>query len=267
MNHHPGLSDVCGPGQPLLARSAADGLMINQGGGWRPFGFNDLYQGEYPACNFTALAYAGSEFYLAGLNPAGQPHLFTSLLGTVWEMRSLTTTHPLLGTQRAAGAIVKILFEDEQNQVFLVCSSGQLVTLSDCPKCIRIQQVSDQELLGGRIDGGQLILNLADGREAAITLSDAVQYRVALSFMQGHLKNGSGLIVDLRSNVEFASGNLPGSINITMDDLPEWLGEQSIDQAFFFICRVGLLADDAARLARNRGFRKAWSLGGIRFLA
>lgn len=261
------LVDICGLGQPMLARTAAGLLMVNHSSGWESFDFNLLYAGQYPACRFTALAYAGQEFFLAGLDEFGHPHLFTSLLGGVWALRTLTASHPLLGTQQVSSEIVQILHDADQDQTFLISRSGQLATLADCPRCIRIRQVTDDGLVGGQLADGLLQLQKADGSEITIPVSDAVQVRVAKAFALDHLQSNPGVIVDLRSPVEFAEGRIPGSIPISMNDLYDWLGSQTSAISVFFICRTGLLADDAARLARAQGFRQAWSLGGIRFLS
>ncbi|HAL73467.1 MAG TPA: hypothetical protein DCM45_00060 [Clostridiales bacterium] len=259
------LLDICGPGQPLLARTAIGTLLANLGQGWVPFDFNTFYAGLYPECTYTALTYTGSEFFLAGLDGGGCPHLFTSLLGGVWEMRSLSAVHPLLGTQQVSCEIIQILHDAEQNQTFLICRRGQLVTLSDCPKCIRICQVTTGELTGGRLEADQICLMKSDGTMLNLPIQDIAQLRVTFSFAQQHLQLNPGVIVDLRLPAEFAEKSLPGSIQVPMEGFYDWLSGQSPSRSLFFVCRTGLMADDAVRLARSQGFRQAWSLGGIRF--
>jgi len=265
---NPYLFDICGPGQPILARTTDGSLVRDNGRGWQSFDFNALYQGEYPVCTWTALAWVNEEFYLAGIDAQGNPHLFTSLLGSVWEQRTLTAHHPLFGSQRVTGRIVRILHEPQERQVFLICSSGQLVTLADCPKCLRIQQVSTDGLRDGRLENGMIVLvRNEDGSEILIRPQDAAQHRVAWDFAQPFLADGQGLVVDLRSPDEFTASHLPGSQQVSLTELSDWLTDQPRKKALFFVCRAGVQADDAVRLARKRGFSKAWSLGGLRFMS
>ncbi len=260
------LLDICGPGQPLLARTAAGQLMICQHGDWQSFDFNGYYQGQYPDCKISALAYTRFGFLLAGLDKSGQPHLFSSLLGTVWEMKVMTETHPLLGSNRVAGEIIRILEDRENEQVILVCRNGQWVTLSDCPRCIRIRQATNGTVSDATIADGCLIIKLADSREISLALNDAVNVRADLSFAQEQIRAGQGYLIDLRPASEFAGWHIPGSINIELSYLSDWIKSQPKTIAAFFICRNGVFADDAAQIARRMDLRRAYSLGSIKFM-
>ena len=138
--------------------------------------FNTLYAGYYPRCTFTAVAAGGGLFYAAGLDTDGRPRLFTSLSGGVWEERPLAARDPLGGVVRAERRVLRVLFAEEARQAFLVTDAAQVVTLPDCPKCLRVrplpQRPTDARLSGDaleidglRIDSRALSKNLSGCEE------------------------------------------------------------------------------------------------------
>jgi rhodanese-related sulfurtransferase len=259
------LEDVCGPSRDglRLARDAAGGVFLARNGPWERFDFNRTYAGYYPACSFTAAAYAGGVFYLAGLDESGGPQLFSSLAGGVWEIRDLTMRHPLLGQMRPSGKVVRILYAETVEQLFLICRNGQLVTLPDCPRCVRILQVGEGEAVDGVLEGSMIIIHFADGSRHSIPAAYAAQYRVSLSFVKEKLSRGDVKIVDLRSPAEYEQSHLPRSINLPMEGLHEWLAAQEKHETLVFLCRMGVQADRAVEFAREQGFSRSYSLGGI----
>jgi rhodanese-related sulfurtransferase len=265
------LVDICGPSRDglRLARDAAGSLFwdrngpLDRNGPWEQFDFNSTYAGYYPACSFTAAAYAGGVFYLAGLDRSGCPQLFSSLAGGVWEIRDLTMRHPLAGHLRPSGKVVRILYAETVEQLFLVCQHGQLVTLPDCPQCVRILHVGSGEAVDGALEGSTIIIHFADGSRQTVPIAYAAQYRVSMSFMKENLSRGDVKIVDLRSPAEYEQYRLPRSINIPMDHLHEWLAAQEKHETLVFLCRIGVQADRAVEFAREQGFSRSYSLGGI----
>lgn len=256
------LLDVCrGENGVWLGRTPQGQLFVRREGAWQPYDFNGLHRGYYPRCTFTALARASGVFYLAGTDEKGWPHLFLSLLGGVWEERELVAKHPLKGEVRAEGEVVRILYDDREKQVFLLCWGGRLVTLPDCPKCVRILPLRRPDVTDGRLESGKITVYFADGSEQCVAVENAVQYRVALSFAQNLMKQG-GVLADVRTAQDYARDALPGSVNVPLEQLDLWLNDQPKTRPMVFVCRTGSLADVAVRYARRFGFSQAYSLGG-----
>ncbi|MDR3172983.1 MAG: rhodanese-like domain-containing protein [Treponema sp.] len=251
------------PGGERHFAVSRDGLLHSRREeGWELFDFNRLYKNYYPPCVFTALENYGGVFYLAAMDHGGMPFLFSSLMGDVWEMINLTARGPLNGRTRASGKILRILHDPSRRQLFLVCANGQLVTLPDCPKCLRIRQAADIEVRDGKIEGDQIRLFLADGSKKSIAIEDAAQYRVSLSFVREKILP-RGILADLRSAEEFTADHLEQSVNVPMDRLSSWLAAQGKNTPLVFLCRSGVLSDTAVLLARSLGFIHVYSLGGI----
>ena len=104
---------------------------------WEFYDFNRIYAGFYPACLFTALSVQRGLFYAAAIDAEGETHVYTSIAGEVWDAVNLTTTG-IFGRDKASGRVLKIFGSTKLDQVFLLTDAGQLITLPNCPKCVRI---------------------------------------------------------------------------------------------------------------------------------
>lgn len=69
------------------------------------------------------------------------------------------------------------------------------------------------------------------------------------------------LLLDVRTPTEYASGHMPGAINIAVDELRSRLGELPRDREILTYCQVGMRGYVAARLLLQNGF-KVRNIGG-----
>ena len=259
------LIEVCGPSElgQYIGRTAQGQLYIEQKGHWEFFNFNEQYAGYYPMCSFTAIAVVEGAFYVAGVDENGEPHVFFSIKGGVWKHRLLTMQYPGHGVMRPSGKVIRILYDEILRQIFLVSQHGQIITLPSCPKCVRILQVSCKEVIDASINGQTIMIFFVDGTHYSISTKHVAQYRVSMTFMRKLLRENDGLLVDLRSENEYAQRNLPNSINVPIHFLYEWLESQEKSELIIFVCHMGFKADLAVQLAQERGFTRVYSLGGI----
>jgi rhodanese-related sulfurtransferase len=98
------------------------------------------------------------------------------------------------------------------------------------------------------------------------------------SLTVSQLKNRPGtptLLVDVRSGSEFASGHIPGAVNIPMDQIEARVGDLDLDRPIVLICQSGTRARVAAGLlepcqrqvAVLEGGTKAWIEAGLPVVA
>lgn len=82
--------------------------------------------------------------------------------------------------------------------------------------------------------------------------------------LQSHLPEISHLI-DVRTPSEYASGHLPGSVNIDSTELAARIGEQvkSRDEIVLLYCRSGSRSAKAAAALKEMGYKVVFDLGGI----
>lgn len=219
------------------------------------FDFNQYYHGFFPACRWTS-AGSGKLLYLAGTDAKGLPHLFSSRSGEVWTEMNIRPRMSLLQPE-CYGDIVSILYDTQSRVVFLATRGGCLVTLPDCPQCVRARIVCFGPLASGRLEEDQLILTEADGTEHMMFKDLETEYRCTWSFALPYLQSG-GYAVDLRQ----AGDPLPAMARVQVLPSDGWDSLPS-DTPLFFFCESGVLADAAARRAREAGHALAYSLGGV----
>ncbi len=68
-------------------------------------------------------------------------------------------------------------------------------------------------------------------------------------------------LLDVRTPEEFASGHIPGAVNIPVDDLRSRLGELPRDRKIAAYCQVGQRGYLATRILMQKGF-SAFNIGG-----
>lgn len=78
-------------------------------------------------------------------------------------------------------------------------------------------------------------------------------------------KPGEYTLIDVRTAMEFATGALPGAINIPLDSMRDHLGEIPSDRPIVLYCGVGLRGYLASNILRQNGFADVRNLiGGIK---
>jgi phage shock protein E len=71
------------------------------------------------------------------------------------------------------------------------------------------------------------------------------------------------LLVDVRSPEEFATGHIPGAVNIALPNLPQRMATLPHDQPIILYCRSGARSHEAVKILAQGGFSDIHDLGGI----
>ncbi len=95
--------------------------------------------------------------------------------------------------------------------------------------------------------------NILSGR------SDVFTYEQLASFDRSQTT-----LLDVRSELEFSTGHLPGALNIPVDELRQRLSELNKEQLILAYCQVGLRGYIAARILTQHGFRVKNLTGGYK---
>ncbi len=234
---------------------------------WDPINFNEMYQGYYTPCTFTAIVSTDMNFVAAGMGIDGLPYVYQSILGNVWEPLNLLGGTAFSGYQRVTGRVNQILYENKNRQLLLLCSNGELVILPDCPKCLRIQKISNQGIVEGLIEDSRLTLRLEDQGLIELPMDEITLLRISVSYAKNILKK-EGYLIDFRTQEK---GRDESELcekarvhHITTDELEEFLETISKDTLLVFLCHYGKQADEASFYARTHGYTRAYSLGGAK---
>jgi rhodanese-related sulfurtransferase len=102
---------------------------------------------------------------------------------------------------------------------------------------------------------GLMISNLLEGRIAQYHWHD----------VEGLPRDGSVLLLDVRTPREYESGCIEGFVNIPVDQLRSRLTELDANRPIYLHCHSGLRSYIAARILTQQGFSVSHLAGGIRF--
>ncbi len=75
-------------------------------------------------------------------------------------------------------------------------------------------------------------------------------------------KNNGGIILDVRTPLEFSRGNISNSVNIEIDYLREFIHELDQEKTYAVLCQVGMRAYNALKILQNSGFRNLYLVSG-----
>ena len=71
--------------------------------------------------------------------------------------------------------------------------------------------------------------------------------------MENQIKQGA-FLVDVRSPLEFASGNVKGSTNIPLDQISNQLSKFKEKESIIVFCRSGMRSSQAKSILEKNGF-------------
>lgn len=75
--------------------------------------------------------------------------------------------------------------------------------------------------------------------------------------------SGNHILLDVRTPEEFASGHIPGAVNISVETLAGRLSEVPANQTVVVYCRSGNRSATASQILADAGYSSIYDLGGI----
>ncbi len=104
----------------------------------------------------------------------------------------------------------------------------------------------------------------ASAGAAVAAAPEKVNTKIAPADYQSKFGAGSDhILIDVRTPEEFASGHIPGSVNIPVDSLGQRLSEVPQDKPVVLYCRSGNRSGQAAQILDQAGYSQIYDLGGI----
>lgn len=79
------------------------------------------------------------------------------------------------------------------------------------------------------------------------------------------IQEGTAFVLDVRTPEEYAEAHLKGAVLIPDYELPQRVGELPADKnaVILVYCRSGRRSAGAVRFLRERGYAKAFNMGGL----
>jgi len=239
-------------------------IKTTDGRNWELFDFNREYSGYYRACAFNAVQFYGSIFLVVGRNQDGSPAIYFSELGDIWTPRELVYTDGS-GTYQAVKNIPNAIGAAiDQDQMFLACDQGEVVTLPACFKCNKSALISRENLKGIVCSNSFLIVVGDDYYVNIFPINEVRQDKIAAQQALQDFKNGA-YIVDVRTVEEYKGLHVKGCLNIPVDVVTDRLPKEipDLNAEIIFYCAKGVRAQKALEQALAMGYQRVYNLGGI----
>ncbi len=104
----------------------------------------------------------------------------------------------------------------------------------------------------------------ASASAAVAAAPEKVNTKISPADYQGKFGAGSDhLLLDVRTPEEFASGHIPGAVNISVDALAQRLSEVPQEAPVVVYCRSGNRSNQATQILDQAGYTQIYDLGGI----
>ena len=84
--------------------------------------------------------------------------------------------------------------------------------------------------------------------------------------LENAVKSGKYQIIDVRSQGEYVMGNIEGSKNIPLNEIPKRIAEFNKEEAILLCCASGMRSGSAEQFFKQNGFTNAYNGGGWREL-
>lgn len=148
-----------------------------------------------------------------------------------------------------------------KGRLYAGCDNGLVIVFTDCEKCYKLKKVGDIDIKTMSIAGG--VMYASDGEnDIEIGMSDIGGDSIEPD-EAGVLMSDGAVLIDVRTETEFAEKSVGGSVNIPINMLEEGLAEYDKDTVLIFCCASGVRSEKAAKAAAQLGFTNVYNLGSI----
>lgn len=221
--------------------------------------YNEEYQKNV---DFKKLAVWNNMFTaLVQDRETGKTDIIASPLGSVWnEITPSDFAESDIDLKGNENFVINdfIVIDD---QLYLGCNDGILITMTSCSKCYTLKKAADFNIESIEYDNEKIFIsNNNDKKE--IDLSSARQKNIKADEALKLSEKGA-VLADVRSKEEFSANNFSGSINVPIDEFETWLQTQSKDETIIVYCSSGARSAKAVEIAEKLGYTKIYDLGSI----
>lgn len=238
---------------------SGDTITVTKDGKSTQLNYNEEYQKNV---DFKKLAVWNNMFTaLVQDRETGKTDIIASPLGSVWnEITPSDFAESDIDLKGNENFVINdfIVIDD---QLYLGCNDGILITMTSCSKCYTLKKAADFNIESIEYDNEKIFIsNNNDKKE--IDLSSARQKNIKADEALKLSEKGA-VLADVRSKEEFSANNFSGSINVPIDEFETWLQTQSKDETIIVYCSSGARSAKAVEIAEKLGYTKIYYLGSI----
>jgi hypothetical protein len=123
-------------------------IKTNDAINWDIIDYNSKYAGYNKPCSFKNVLIAGKRIAVIGQHEDNSPVVLFSSLGNVWMERSLNYTNDQGIIHFVTNLPNNICYDAIENQFFLACDNGEVLSLPSCDKCNKSYIITEKNLQG-----------------------------------------------------------------------------------------------------------------------
>ena len=148
-----------------------------------------------------------------------------------------------------------------KDRLYAGCDNGLVIVFTDCEKCYKLKKVGNIDIKEMSIVDG--VMYASDGQtDIAVNMSDIGGDSIEPDEARVLLSNGA-VLIDVRTEAEFAEKSVEDAVNIPIDSIEEGLASYDKDTVLIFCCASGVRSAKAAETAAQLGFTNVYNLGSI----
>lgn len=247
----------------IIAITAESDILISvDGTSWQHQNFNENYEEFYEPYIFSGIQNMGSTFFIYGQSAEmpEAPFVMFSSMADVWIFKPFSEINGQAHTEYFPLTINDIGYCGDQ--IVAACDDGRLLTITECSVCHQMMELDNQKLYAVATGGGML---LAAGEDFLFNLMEEDEVRQdQIEAEQAYIdfQNGA-IIVDVRTDEEYAEGHITGCLHIPVDEVAEQLPllVPDFESQIIFYCKAGTRSQQALETALELGYTNVYNLG------
>lgn len=232
---------------------------------WDEENYNKTYESLADSLSFSKFIYLNGSFIAMGhlIDNQDVPAVIsTESKGEVWSITTLGKINEKSPEDFYPLSINAIEFF--QDQAMGVCNDGRVLTITSCPTCNLIVDVTNVDLRCISISGDTL-MTAGDNFEFQVLKADDLrQDDISAEQALVEMENGA-VVIDVRTEEEYKTGHIPGCLHIPVDEIATRLVDEvpNTDAVVIFYCGSGSRSQKALETAQELGYPNVFNLGGI----
>lgn len=242
-----------------------DYYISTDGSNWDGQNYNQYYEGYSDQYIFNCLKSMGDTFFVAGQMKEypDTPFVMYTETGEVWFNKPLAEIN---GTDPSSFFPLYInAIGYNLDQIVAACNYGRLLTITNCAECNQADEYAQADLYDLAFGNGKLLIVGEEYSHSIIDVNTVRQYTIQPAQALEDYNYRGAVIIDVRSDEEWAEGHIPGALHIPVDKISDRLLDEVPDQntQLIFYCAVGGRAQTALEEALELGYMQVYNLGGI----
>jgi len=240
-----------------------DIFMSSDGTNWSVMNYGETIGG---GTVFTKIVNLSPSFFILGYyadDPGWPSLIFSDSGGEIWSSKTLDEINETEPNEFAPLNINHVcVFAGE---LMGVCNGGRVMAITTCSTCNTISDVSEADMRGIALSETNMLIVGDNFEFAVLNALDFRQDKIKPEQAYEDFLYGGAVIVDVRSEEEFAEQHIKGALHIPVAEIEAKLATEIPDTntEIIFYCGSGKRSQTALETAQQLGYLNVFNLGGL----